>query len=181
MPLCAQQKLDQFARGDTVILPRTMVDEFNVPVDITASEITFTMKVNTFDPDQDAVIQKFGVIIDPLLGTYQIRLSPGDTDVEPGVYYYDIQWEDSLGNVVTVELGRVTVRADITRNTTSPATNGGIAADRIVGTPRVIADDTRFTVPSNYTYIIDDLTLGNNSQLVLEPGARVYTLPVQTP
>lgn len=80
-------------RGTKYSITGTYTDDDGVAVDITASEIFFTVKSSQYDTDADdseALIKKDGVIVSGPDGTYSVTLTPTDTYVEPGKYWYSI-------------------------------------------------------------------------------------------
>ena len=110
-------KLNDFYRGDTVPLTITLstVDSSGTktPVDITGSTITLTLKINA--EISATVLQKDADITDASNGVALIKLDPSDTDLDIGMYYYDIQWIDADGNVRTLISDIVAVKQDITQ------------------------------------------------------------------
>lgn len=106
----------EFFRGDSKVINLTVKDQDGNPVDITGATITFTVKEDAADADDDAVIQVDGDPIPGSEGKAKIELEPTDTDVEPKTtYVFDIQIKiDS--NVYTVAQGGVSVLRDITQD-----------------------------------------------------------------
>lgn len=82
------------------------------PVDMTGGIVFFTMKKRINTPYEQAELKK------RVLGTSPytiIELQNEDTQsLEPTEYYYDIQFVDSERRPVTLESGKVIVKADIT-------------------------------------------------------------------
>lgn len=114
-PLDPQKRPDIFiTRGDTATI------DFNLAgVDLTDSTVFFTAKstISNSADDSDAVIEvEVTSHSDPENGTTVIPLSSTDTNVTPGVYYYDIQVVDSSGNVTSIPVRKMQIFGDITRD-----------------------------------------------------------------
>ena len=79
-----------------------------------------TLKANKDDLDADAVLQKSAPITagtEPDTGEAAIALTPDDTELEPGRYYYDVQLVSADGGIVTTTLaGKIACKVDITRS-----------------------------------------------------------------
>ena len=107
-------------RSDDISIPINFFDENNNPKSIVGYTIFFTVK-NKFDissNDDLALIRKdISSHINATSGQSQILLSSTETNIEGGVYNYDIQTKDSLGNINTVVKGKFTVNNDITKRT----------------------------------------------------------------
>lgn len=92
--------LRNFFRGDSKDFE---VDLSDKDVDISADEITLTLKVNLGDADADAVLQYVHIVPGGNTDgktTVQVPASgaattpPSNTSaIPPGFYHYDIQWE----------------------------------------------------------------------------------------
>lgn len=107
-------KLADIDRGTKYSITGTYTDDDDSPVDITSSEVFFTVKeerYSTVADDTDAIIKKNGVIVSGPAGTYSIALTPTDTTVTPGKYFYSITL-DVTGDGSDIKLlasGRVKV------------------------------------------------------------------------
>jgi len=80
-------------RGTKYSITGTYLDDDGAAVDITSSEIFFTIKNTKYDTsvtDSTAIIAKDGTITDGPGGMYAVTLTPSDTFVEAGNYYYSI-------------------------------------------------------------------------------------------
>lgn len=94
-------------------------DDGTDPINITGATIRFTVKANKKDTDSEALIQKtITSHTDAAAGETSIVLTQADTTIEPGEYFYDIQYETSGGVVTTVLLGTLEVQQNITLTTT---------------------------------------------------------------
>lgn len=91
--------------------------------DLTGATVRFTVKSvesDTSSDDSTALIKKDVTShTDPTAGQTEISLSPTDTQVDPGDYYYDIKVdEDSDGlNVYKAAEGRVIIDGSPTNRT----------------------------------------------------------------
>lgn len=109
-------------RGTKYSISGTYTDDDGVAVDITNSEIYFTVKsekYSTDTADSDAIIKKSGVIVSGPAGTYTVTLTPTDTTVTPGTYFYSITI-DVTGDGTDVKLlasGKVKVLGHPTNRT----------------------------------------------------------------
>ena len=81
-------------RGTSYAISGTYLDSDGIAVDISSSQVRFTVKSTEWDTDaddSDALITKAGTITDGPNGEYLISLTPSDTQVDAGKYYYDIK------------------------------------------------------------------------------------------
>lgn len=99
-------------RGTT----RTMAFEYRrdgEPRSLVGATLRFTVKATEWDSDADdstALIRKdITEHTDAAAGESEIILTPADTDVTPGKYYWDIRVEESTGEIYKVAEGRLKV------------------------------------------------------------------------
>jgi hypothetical protein len=109
-------------RGTSYAISGTYLDSDGVAVDITSSDIRFTVKSTEWDTDaddSDALITADGTIVSGADGTYLISLTPTDTQVDAGKYYYDIKIDvDGDGtDIKRLDKGRVTIDGSPTNRT----------------------------------------------------------------
>lgn len=109
-------------RGTTYAITGTYLDDDGAVVDISSSDVFFTVKSAKYDDDaddSDAAILKDGVITDGPNGVYTITLTAEDTYIAPGNYYYsikiDVDGDDS--DVKLLASGRVKVVPNTTNRT----------------------------------------------------------------
>ncbi len=104
-------------RGDTRIINITLTSG-GQPVDITGWEAFLTVNSNN-DPTTDtgAVIEKqTSVHTNPTQGQTMFTLTNSDTqNLVPQTYFYDIQFKDGDGNIISTPQAQFIVVADITR------------------------------------------------------------------
>jgi len=110
-------------RGDTRSFALTLTDGAGSPLDLTDVTLTFTAKLRLTDADDEAIIVKTdadGIEIsdDPSDGMATLTIDPEDTEVlgYSRSLYWDLQVEDALGAVQTPLSGRLSIRADVTRD-----------------------------------------------------------------
>jgi len=105
-------------RGDNKSYTLTFIDGDGAAIDITDWTIFFTVKKNKLAVDADADISKdITSHTAPLTGLSAITLTASDTDLDPRVYWYDIQVKKDDGKIATVMKGQFVVKGDITRRT----------------------------------------------------------------
>jgi len=101
-------------RGDTVPDQRTITDANGDPVDITGYAYLLTINSER-DPDDatQQITQSTGVLVDPGNGVVQF---PWTTfNIEPSIYWFDIQQTDDQGKIKTIEKDVYFVEQDITK------------------------------------------------------------------
>jgi hypothetical protein len=115
--MAAGNTIKNVIRGDTRQINCTLNANGN-PVDITGWTAFFTVNANN-DPitDAGAVIEKETTThINPTEGETGFTLENSDTqNLVPGVYFYDIQFKDTDGNITSIPQAEFIVVADITR------------------------------------------------------------------
>jgi len=110
--------LNPIFRGDSREYLLTFTNGGGSAIPITGWKLYFTVKKNYRDDDASAVIKKdITEHYDPEKGKTKISLSPEDTEVVPGSYYYDIQAKRAENDIITVLAGKVEIKSDVTRRT----------------------------------------------------------------
>lgn len=90
-------------RGDSYERRLVFKTSAGVPINITGGTIRFTIKENEDDATADAILEKKIIAhTTPAGGISQLTLTPDDTDIEPGDYYFDFQYKDSANKVTTL-------------------------------------------------------------------------------
>jgi len=102
-------------RKTDVTYSGTVTDEDGTAVNITSATIYFTVKKNKSDSDSEALIQNSGSVTDGASGTYTITLTDDNTDLDIGVYYYDVRFILSSGKTYIGVEGNFTVQNVITQ------------------------------------------------------------------
>ena len=117
MALEPQKNPDIFIiRGDSAAIGFAMAS-----TDLTGATVFFTAKPALTDDatDTNAVITKEVTShTDTTNVRTSIDLDPTDTDVEPGIYFYDIQVKSASGAIVSIPARKMRIWADVTRRTT---------------------------------------------------------------
>jgi len=112
-------KIADFYRGDTKVYKFTFTGQ-----DITGWAIWFTMKNDSSDLDEDAVLQVTAtaggnVLDDPVNGIMYLTLTSSQTNLlEPNEFFYDFQRviaTSSPADVRTLLSGRLRILTDISR------------------------------------------------------------------
>lgn len=114
-----QQDLTPQARGDTWNLEFLMQDSTGAIIDITGNQYWFTLKSSVDLTDPGAELQ-YGPIavsgVNAPLGKVVMSIPSGMTDsLAPATYNYDLQEVSSTGVISTLLIGKVRVKADVTR------------------------------------------------------------------
>jgi hypothetical protein len=108
----------EIVRGDDSYLEFTFTDSDDLAVDLTGSDIFFTVKKYYDDDDADAYILKdFAFVGDGSDGILEIHLTDEDTAIAEGVYSYDVQIKDGSGYIFSSNSGKLKVDRDITVRT----------------------------------------------------------------
>jgi hypothetical protein len=112
-------------RGDSRTFRLTSVDFDGSPTDFTTyNRVWFTVKRALTDADSAAIVAKTLLNGITILSTDHSKLDvviePGDTSIltivgAQLVLFYDLQTQDSFGNINTPQSGSFTITADITR------------------------------------------------------------------
>jgi len=97
----------------------TIVDEDGNAINLTDGTVFFTVKKKPTDTDEEAIIKKdITAFDDPTSGVCLLNLTPEDTNISPGVYWFDIQFKDATDGITSSSAGKFLVRQDITIRTT---------------------------------------------------------------
>jgi len=117
-----QQDLAPQARGDSWDIKFSFQDVSGSPIDLTGNEYWITLKSEVTLLDTEAELQIGPVVAgspDASQGLLSIVIPALSTkDLEPKTYNYDLQEISSSGNVSTLLIGKIRVKADITRTAT---------------------------------------------------------------
>ena len=116
MALEPQKQPDLFIiRGDDVAISFTIGS-----TDLTGGTVFFTVKpLLAYDTDDTAAVIEVEVTdhTDPTNGKTIINLTGDDTNVEPAIYYYDIQVKLASGKIISIPARKIRIWADVTRRT----------------------------------------------------------------
>ncbi len=104
-------------RGDTSSIAFEF-SESGVATDLTGATVFFTAKpaLTNDTTDSTAVISvEVTSHSDPTAGKTIIPLTDDDTDVTPGIYWYDIQVKKADGTITSIPARKLEIFADVTR------------------------------------------------------------------
>lgn len=105
-------------RGDTRTINLTFLEaDGSTPIDLTGGTVYFTVNASD-DPSDDtgASIQKTATsFTNATEGEHTFTLTHSDTNIDPGSYWYDAQFKDSVGSYLSSYRGKFIVQSDITR------------------------------------------------------------------
>lgn len=110
-------------RGTAYAISGTYSDSAGNPIDITGATIRFTCKNVEWDSnatDTDALIAKTGSIVSPTAGTYLVSLTPADTYIDAGNYFYDIKIDrhSDASDIKRLSKGALVIDGSPTNRTT---------------------------------------------------------------
>ena len=113
--------ISDFFRRDTRRYTVRLTDENGNPISVDGVEFVMTFKTDPTLPDSEAAIQVvvIGHEDDPAdpRGEVVIVLDSSVTDVEPGLYFYDLQMKTPSGEITTLIAGQVQIKQDVTHRT----------------------------------------------------------------
>ncbi len=105
-------------RGDTRQINCTFLQaDGSTPINLAGGTAYFTVSTDS-DPASDttAVIQKTATsFTSASTGEHTFTLSHSDTNIDPDTYWYDAQFQDSVGNYLSAYRGKFIVQSDVTR------------------------------------------------------------------
>lgn len=112
-------KIKDVIRGDTRTVNLTFVQaDGTTPIDLTGGTVYFTVQ-STSDPADDVanlMFQKTATsFTDATHGKHTFTLTHSDTNITPGIYWYDAEFKDTAGNYLSAYRGEFIVQSDITR------------------------------------------------------------------
>ena len=105
-----------WGRGDSDAKGFIIQDSVGVAIDITG--FSFKLTVSSDRDPTDQVNEQFtivGVIGVAVNGTVSFAPTIANTDITPGIYFYDVEQTDVTGKIKTVIKGRAKIIQDITK------------------------------------------------------------------
>ncbi len=112
------KNLEPEIEGDDFTYSLKFTDSDGNNKDITNWTIWFTMKEKPTATDGNAVVQKKVTShTDPTKGETEVDVSSSDLEDSSGNYYYDFQYKDDSGDIVTFLLGEISIEQGITDST----------------------------------------------------------------
>lgn len=144
-----QLDLPSQVRGDTWVFNFIIQDTAGNAINITNHEYTITLKSDISVLDENAEIQ-IGPTVpsssNALLGKVSIIVPGGSTNaLVPRTYNYDIQEVETDGTVSTLLIGKIKVRADVTR---TAIYNGSTSVTQSVAGRGIYRSITETTSPT---------------------------------
>ena len=113
----------EIIRGDSHKIKVSFKEADESPYDITGGKVFFTVNKNNNPQNDESADIKLDdsdsqiTVTDAPAGLAEINLTPSDTELTPGEYYYDAQLVDAIGNVVSRDRDILKITPDITRRT----------------------------------------------------------------
>lgn len=86
-------------------------------IDLTGGTVYFTVNssANPADDTSKAFQKSDTSFTDATAGLHTFTLTHNDTNIDPGTYWYDAQFVDSVGNYLSSYRGKFIVQSDTTR------------------------------------------------------------------
>jgi len=141
-----QQDLTPQARGDTWYLRFVIQDVSGTPIDISGNEYWLTLKSDVDLLDEQAELQIGPIapsISDAPQGIILITVPGMNTNaLTPRTYNYDVQEVSNTGSVSTLLIGKIRVKADVTR---TAIYNGSITSVSSIAGRAIYRGDTDST------------------------------------
>lgn len=111
--------INDVIRGDTRTVNLTFLQsDGSTAVDLTGGTVYFTVQ-DSSDPADDTTKLKFQKtatsFTDATHGKHTFTLTHANTNIDPGVYWYDAQFVDSVGSYLSSYRGKFIVQSDTTR------------------------------------------------------------------
>jgi predicted aspartyl protease len=107
---------DELIRGDSRTIKVTFKDSAGDLYDLTGATAYLTIsKSANPSSDENAVIQKTQTNLTGE-GVVTFKLTPNDTEISPGNYWFDAQLVDAEENKLSRKRDKITVIPDITRS-----------------------------------------------------------------
>jgi hypothetical protein len=105
-----------WGRGDSDAKGFVIQDSDGNAVDITGFTFSLTVNIDRDPPDQeDEQFTIAGIIGVAANGEVSFAPTTVDTDIAPGVYFYDIEQTDGSGRIKTLIKGKCKIIQDITK------------------------------------------------------------------
>lgn len=105
-------------RGDTRTVNLTFLEsDGSTPINLTGGTVYFTVNSSS-DPTSDTSVafQKTATVFtSPTTGQHTFTLTHANTNIDPGTYWYDAQFVDSVGSYLSSYRGKFVIQSDITR------------------------------------------------------------------
>jgi len=106
----------ELVQGDSKTYVFTFTED-DLPIDVTGWEILFTLKTNYTDLDASAILQKDYTApsgADATAGIIKFSLTPTNTNITLGEYYYDFKVKKNATDRETIASGKMRVNFTVT-------------------------------------------------------------------
>ncbi len=101
----------QITQGDSFYITVTKSDAEGSQLELNSSDkIVFSAKKNLKQPDYDIHSDKTHIVGGKII----LYLSPNDTNIKLGTYYYDIQYTNANNDVYTLVKGELEITWEVT-------------------------------------------------------------------
>lgn len=105
-------KLELF-RGDSARWQFTIIDRFGSPVDLRGCSLYLTVKEN--EENRAEIISTEAILTNPTNGEGYFYIPYTSTEIEPGIYVFDIELSLPTGDKKTLAKGSFIVKSDVRR------------------------------------------------------------------
>lgn len=99
-------------RWDTYIINMVFTDSTDAIINLTGSTIIFSLKTNL--EDEESLITQHAILTDPTHWKAKITISATNMEKSTWVYWYDIQFTDSIWTVITPLKWQFNLTYDVT-------------------------------------------------------------------
>lgn len=100
-------------RGDSCYISVIKLDENGCKINFEEGEVViFSVKKNLKQENYDIQSSSTNLVDGEII----IKLTPEDTNIALGDYFYDIQYTDLIEDIYTLARGTLTIDWDVTRN-----------------------------------------------------------------
>lgn len=110
--------INNVIRGDTRRINLTFLEaDGSTPINLAGGTVYFTVN-SSADPTDDTSVafQKTATsFTSASTGQHTFTLTHDDTNIDPGTYFYDCQFVDSVGNYLSSYRGKFIIQSDTTR------------------------------------------------------------------
>ena len=97
-------------QGTTRVIHFTLTLEDDTPIDISGDVMTMTVKAEKDDDDPGVAQEVADVATDGVNGVAIFTLSPDETDIDIGQYYFDVVWKPATGGIFVLDVDQETIR-----------------------------------------------------------------------
>ena len=107
----------KITRGDDINIDAQLIDGNGDPVNLTGMNVILTVKRTWGGGASNVLIQKTAIVVTPLTGQIQFQFTDNETTImQPDIYVYDIQLNDSFDFSTFLNAKPFIVVEDVTDN-----------------------------------------------------------------